>query len=487
MGTSKNQALAPVPPTASPSDTHSSAHLTPEERAARGKNARRKAPRSSHASWKPPEERPDPVALLVEQSATRLPDLVPIRYGRMITSPLAFYRGSAAIMASDLARTPRTGLRAQLCGDAHLSNFGVFSAPDRSLVFDINDFDETLPGPWEWDVKRLVASYEVAMRERAIEPAERRDVVLTAARTYRETMARFAAEGNLDVFYARLDSASLLAGSQAGTDKKQARRLRANLDKAQSKNSLRALGRLTETVDGRTRILSQPPLLVPIGDFTKGEDTARVSELIHEVLAAYRASLPDDRRHLLSQYEYVEAAHKVVGVGSVGLRSWIVLMQGRDERDPLFLQLKQAQESVLEREGVGRSRYRNHGRRVVEGQRLIQAASDVLLGWCRVTALDGVSRDFHVRQLWDGKGSADVSAMRPALFGPHAEACAWTLARGHARTGDRIAIAAYLGTGDAFDVAVADFAIAYADQNEMDYRLLCDAEKAGRITVERGM
>jgi len=461
-------------------------HATPDERISRGKASRQETPRRSQAQWESWPNRPDPVSLLEEQAKTRWPELVPIRYGRMLASPFAFFRGGAYIMASDLATTPRTGLSVQACGDAHLVNFGIYSSPERGQVFDMNDFDETLPGPWEWDVKRLAASFEVAMRDRGMEPADRRDVLLTVASAYRESMAEFATLGNLDVWYKRLDTSIILERLQTDAEKRTVKRTAKLFAKAEGKNNLRALAKLTVMVDGEPRIVSQPPLLEPASELLEGESLANFNKTIHEFLRNYAMSLSDDRRHLLEEYEFRQIARKVVGVGSVGLRSWVVLATGRDNTDPLFLQLKQAEASVLER-FVGRSRYRNHGRRVVEGQRLTQAASDSLLGWYKVLAFDGKVHDFYVRQLWDGKASIDVGTMPPTTFIPYAGMCGWTLARGHARTGDRIALAAYLGTNDVFDNAIADFAVAYADQNERDFEAMQAAFKSGRIQAEMGV
>ncbi len=461
-------------------------HPSPAERVNRGKSSRQETPRRSQGFWEPWPNRPDPVSLLEEQAATRWDELVPIRHGRMLASPFAFFRGGAYIMASDLATTPRTGMKVQACGDAHLVNFGIFSAPDRRLVFDMNDFDETLPGPWEWDVKRLAASFEVAMRDRGMEPAARRDIVLRVVREYRESMATFAQMSNIDVWYARLNTDLLLEKLKAEEAKRNVKSAEKVFAKAQSKNSLRALGKLTVMVDGEPRIISQPPLLVPASELLKGESLEQFNTTIHEFLRNYAMSLPDDRRSLLEGYQFRQIARKVVGVGSVGLRSWIVLATGRDNCDPLFLQLKQAEASVLER-FVGRSRYRNHGRRVVEGQRLTQAASDVLLGWYKVLAFDGKVHDFYVRQLWDGKASVDIGLMPVSLFDVYARMCGWTLARGHARTGDRIALSAYLGASTVFDEAIADFATAYADQNERDFELMQAAAKSGRIVAEMGI
>jgi uncharacterized protein (DUF2252 family) len=461
-------------------------HPSVAERISRGKATRQETPRSSQAFWGTWPNRPDPIALLEEQAATRWTELIPIRNGRMASSPFAFYRGGAYIMASDLATTPRTGLKVQACGDAHLSNFGIFAAPDRSFVFDINDFDETLPGPWEWDIKRLIASFEVAMRDRSMEPQARRAALLMCAMRYRESMAQFAQMSTLDLWYARLDTDTIIRKLEEDSRRQDAKSVAAGVAKATRKNNLRALERLTQTVDGEPRILSQPPLLVPAAELLQGEQLSRFNDTIHEFLRSYALSLPDDRRSLLEEFEFKQIARKVVGVGSVGLRSWVVLTTGRDAQDPLFLQLKQSEASVLER-FVGRSRYRNHGRRVVEGQRLMQAASDVLLGWYKVHAFDGMVHDFYVRQLWDGKSSLDITTMPVSMFEPYAAMCAWTLARAHARTGDRIALAAYLGKADVFDRALADFAAAYADQNEQDFETMQAAIKSGRLEAEIGM
>jgi len=463
-------------------------HLTPAERAARGKGARAEVPRSSHAFFEPWPERPDPVSLLEDQGTSRVPDLVPIRYGRMLVSPFTFYRGAALIMASDLATTPTSGLHVQACGDAHLSNFGVFGSPERRLMFDVNDFDETLPGPWEWDVKRLAASLEIAGRNNEYTDAERRMVILTGVREYRTAMATFASQTNLDVWYARLDMEQLLAQLQAQLDRKRLKGLEKNLAKARTKDSMQAFEKLTTMVDGEPRIISQPPLLVPIEELLPDEvNRKEFQEELVGLIRTYRATLETDRRYLLEQFRFIQLARKVVGVGSVGTRAWIALMLGRDNQDPLFLQVKEAEESVLER-FVGRSEYTNHGQRVVAGQRLMQATSDIFLGWEHVDAgIDGKPRDFYFRQLRDWKGSAEVEAMLPDGMAVYARLCGWTLARAHARSGDRIAIASYLGKGDAFDRAIADFSVAYADQNQRDYEALDAAVKSGRIEAQTGL
>jgi uncharacterized protein (DUF2252 family) len=445
-----------------------------------GKEARRLSPRSGHEEWEPASR--DPVAILAQQDESRVPELVPIRYERMLVSPFTFFRGAAAVMAADLATTPTVGLGAQLCGDAHLSNFGVFSAPDRRLVFDCNDFDETCRGPFEWDVKRLVASLAIAGRDRGFDGKERRRATQSAVRSYREAMGRFAGMRNLDVWYSRLDVEPVLAAVRSRVDDRSLRRAERSLAKARAKDSLRALGKLTYEEKGEIRILSDPPLITPIEELAEGPEA---EAQLQAVLGAYRESLTHDRRHLAGSYRYVHAARKVVGVGSVGTRAWIVLLLGKDSNDPLFLQAKEAQASVLE-PYVGTSPYRNHGRRVVEGQRLMQAASDVFLGWVATKGLDGERRCFYVRQLWDGKGSAEVERMSPPDLALYASLCGEALARAHARSGDRIAIASYLGKGEAFDKALARFAEAYADQNERDFERLVSSRPTGPSAPSAG-
>jgi uncharacterized protein (DUF2252 family) len=459
-------------------------HSTPSESNARGKAARAELPRSAHAGWEPAPMRRDPIDLLEDQAQTRLPELGPIRYGRMLASPFTFFRGAAYLMAADLADGPRTGIYAQLCGDAHLSNFGVFAAPDRRLVFSLNDFDETLPGPFEWDVKRLAASLAVAGRDRGFTDATRRAVVRAAVGEYRTTMARFAEMRNIHVWYARLDVASIR--DQLGSSGKQMKRLQSTVAGARTKDSIRALTKLCRTVDGKLRIIGNPPLVTPIEDVLPGAEREELEDVVRRMIGTYRLTLPRDRRELLESYRFVHAARKVVGVGSVGARTWILLMMGRDKADPLFLQFKEAQASVLE-PFLGKSEFEQHGQRVVEGQRMMQAAPDVMLGWERIITIDGVERDFYIRQLWDSKGSAEVEVMDPAELEAYGRVCGWTLARAHARSGDRIAIAAYLGRGDAFDRAMATFAETYADQNERDYRALEAAVTSGRVVAELGV
>jgi uncharacterized protein (DUF2252 family) len=461
-------------------------HLSHVEHADRGKAARKSVPRRSHATWVPAADRPNPVDLLEEQSAARVPELVPIRYGRMLVSPFTFYRGGAYLMAADLAHTPVSGLNVQLCGDAHLSNFGGFASAERHMVFDINDFDETLPGPWEWDIKRLAVSFEIAGRDRGFSDAERREAVLEVARSYREAMAMFAGKRDLDVWYARLDIEALLPQIEQAVGSKQTKTLERNLAKARTKDSMRALDKLTHLVDGEPKILSQPPLVVPIAELFPQMEAKQLESTLRRLLRQYRASLQNDRRVLVERFELADVARKVVGVGSVGTRAWILLMLGRDDQDPLFLQVKEADSSVLE-SFVGASAFKNHGQRVVEGQRLMQASSDIFLGWIAITGIDGVKRDFYVRQLWDWKASADIEAFSPKRLGVYARMCGWTLARAHARSGDRIAIAAYLGSGTTFDEAMADFSDAYAKQNEADYATFKAAVDDGRLQVQTGV
>jgi uncharacterized protein (DUF2252 family) len=454
---------------------------------ARGKAARAEVPRSSHATFEPSSSRPDPVAVLKRQAKTRVPELVPIRYGRMLVSAFTFYRGAAMIMAGDLAATPRSGLSVQCCGDAHLSNFGVFASPERRLMFDLNDFDETLPGPWEWDVKRLAASMLIAARDNDFAVKAQDQVVLDAVAEYRTAMAGFAAMSNHDVWYSHLDIEAALQELGPQLKSTQVKRTEKALAKARTKDSMSAFSKLTHVVDGEARIVAEPPLIVPIDDLAQGTEREDMLEGLRELVGSYRQTLEYDRRVLLEEFQLTDIARKVVGVGSVGTRAWIVLMLGRDGRDPLFLQLKEAEASVLE-EFLGPSEFSNHGERVVAGQRLMQASSDIFLGWLHVEeGIDGGNRDFYGRQLKDWKGSAEIEQMRPSGLAAYGRLCGWTLARAHARSGDRIAIAAYLGKGAAFDRAIVEFSRAYAEQNERDYRALAKAVKSGRITAETGL
>jgi uncharacterized protein (DUF2252 family) len=503
------------------------AHPTVSDRKAKGLEARDRAAVSGHAKWKAAVDRPDPVGLLAEQDTTREQDLVPVRHGRMMVSPFTFYRGAAKIMAADLAETPVAGLEAQLCGDAHLSNFGGFASPERILLFDVNDFDETLPGPFEYDVKRMAASFTIAARNNGFTKADAQAATLESVRAYREAMASFAQMGTMDIWYAHLDEDELRAGirtvvagaaaqekaakkaekadKQAKAPKKAekraakqekadreeekaaktaGKRAEKTLAKAHTRDSLQALSKLCEQADGKYQIVSQPPIVVPARDLaaTYGLSPDQVLPVLHEQFRAYRATLQDDRRHLLERFEIVDAARKVVGVGSVGTRAFIVLLQGRDAADPLFLQIKEATASVLE-PYVRKSRYRQHGERVVQGQRMMQAASDIYLGWTK--GLD-VRRHFYWRQLRDMKGSVDVEAMIPLGLTYYARICGWTLARAHARSGDPIAIAEYLGETDAFDKSITDFSQRYADQNERDYTAFVNAVKSGRLEAVQG-
>ncbi len=443
--------------------------------------------RSSHAGFEPSGGRPDPIAVLEQQANTRVPDLVPIRYGRMLVSPFTFYRGAAAIMAGDLAATPRSGFTVQCCGDAHLSNFGLFASPERRLVFDLNDFDETLPGPWEWDVKRLVASMLIAALDNGFSAKQQDRVVLATVASYRETMRQFAKARNLDVWYAHMDIENVLERYAPQFKTKQVKRTQKTVAKARTRDSMSAFSKLTHSVNGHVEIVDQSPLIVPIMKLAARDRADTVFDELREVIRDYRDTLDHDRRVLLEEFELQDVARKVVGVGSVGTRAWIALMMGRDNTDPLFLQVKEAEASVLERL-LGHSAYSNHGQRVVTGQRLMQAASDIFLGWLRVPAgLDGRRRDFYVRQLKDWKGAAEIEQMVPKGMATYGQLCGWTLARAHARSGDRIAIASYLGGSDKFDRAILEFSKAYAVQNERDYKELSKAVKSARVKAQRGL
>ena len=492
-------------------------HPSVEERRAEGEELRERTPPSTQGEWVAGAERFDPIALLERQNETREPDLVPVRHGRMMVSPFTFYRGAAKIMAADLEHTPRAGLTVQLCGDAHLSNFGAFASPERQLLFDLNDFDETLPGPFEYDVKRLAASFTIAARNNGFGKADARDATLAAVRGYRETMAAFAEMSTMDVWYAHLSEATLMEAierfvaadtdasgkkSSKKTQKKakvkaeakaakkstvevDAKRARKAAEKARTRDSLQALSKLAEVVDGKYRIISQPPIVIPMRDLEgrQGMSAEQFEHVVHEQFRAYRATLRDDRRHLLERFQFVDMAHKVVGVGSVGARAFIVLLQGRDQNDPLFLQVKEATASVLE-DHLPKTRYKQPGERVVQGQRLMQAASDIYLGWTKGAQ---ENRFLYWRQLRDMKGSADVESLSPAALAFYAHWCGWTLARAHARSGDPIAIATYLGESDAFDKSVTDFAERYADQNERDYQAFTKAIGSGRLTAIEGL
>jgi uncharacterized protein (DUF2252 family) len=462
-------------------------HLTVAERVARGKAARAEVPRRSHATFDQPPGRPDPIGLLERQAQTRVPELVPIRYGRMLVSPFAFYRGAAMIMAHDLAATPRSGLTVQCCGDAHLSNFGVFASPERRLMFDANDFDETLPGPWEWDIKRLAASMWIAATDNDFAVKDRERIVLDTVGAYRNAVRGFADMRTLDVWYSHLDIDEVLQQFASQFKPSMVKRTEKALAKARTRDSISAFSKLTQVVDGRVEIVDQSPLIVPIEKLVGDRDAGELFEELRLLIRSYRNTLEFDRRVLLEGFELHDLARKVVGVGSVGTRAWIALLMGRDDADPLFLQIKEAEASVLE-ELLGPSEFSNHGERVVTGQRLMQATSDIFLGWLHVPAgLDGRARDFYVRQLKDWKGSAEIEQMVPKGMATYGRLCGWTLARAHARSGDRIAIASYLGGGDGFDRAVVEFARAYAEQNERDYNALVSAVESGRVTAETGL
>jgi uncharacterized protein (DUF2252 family) len=487
------------------------AYPSVEDRRARGREAQERTPASTHSGWRPSADRADPVALLEEQNLTREPDLVPVRHGRMMVSPFTFYRGAAKIMAADLDGTPTAGLEVQLCGDAHLSNFGPYASPERRLVFDLNDFDETLPGPFEYDVKRMAASFTVAGRNNGFSKSDTQASTLASVRAYRQAMAEFAGMRTMDIWYAHLAEDELMRGIRStvaeietqakakkrgkGTPKDTAKEAKAarraaktaekTREKAHTRDSLQALSKLGELVDGRYRIVSQPPIVVPARDLaaTYGMSPDEVGPTLRDQLRAYQATLPDDRQHLLERFEIVDMARKVVGVGSVGTRAFIVLLQGRDAHDPLFLQIKEATASVLE-DHLPRSRYKQHGERVVQGQRMMQAASDIFLGWTQ--GVD-VNRHYYWRQLRDMKGSVEVETALPFGLSYYARLCGWTLARAHARSGDPVAISEYLGDGDPFDRAITDFSERYADQNERDFRNFEEAVQSGRLQAHEGV
>jgi len=459
--------------------TRTPEQLSYADRAALGKDARALAPLDSHAEFRPAASR-DPVGLLLGQAKSRVPELVPVRHGRMLVSPFTFFRGAALPMAADLAGTPASGLRVQLCGDAHLSNFGAFASPERNLVFDVNDFDETLPGPFEWDMKRLAASLAVAGRDNGFPAKARRKIVLAAAEGYRTAMRQFAGQPFLDVWYAHLDIEQALGTFRSQMKAKRFKAAGKMLAKAHTADSTKAQAKLTTATNGSRRIVSDPPMIVPVEDLFADIQADALYKEIRTVLSKYGRTLQSDRRHLLEEFTLVQMARKVVGVGSVGTRAWIVLMDAGDGAEPLFLQAKEAQPSVLEAY-CGRSEYANQGERVVAGQHLMQAESDIFLGWTRAVGPDQVNRDFYVRQLKDWKFSVPIEMMIPSGMQVYAGICGWTLARAHARSGDRIALAAYLGRSARFDQAIADFAETYADQNERDYAAFQAAARDGRV------
>ena len=472
------------------------AHPTVAERQAQGKSAREHSSLAGHNGWAPAKDRPDPVSLLEAQNLTREPDLVPVRHGRMMVSPFTFYRGAAKIMATDLKDTPRAELNVQLCGDAHLSNFGGFASPERTLLFDVNDFDETLPGPFEYDVKRMAASFTIAARHNGFAKADVTDSTLTAVRAYREAMAEFAAMGNMEIWYARLTEEAIMDAmrgmtkgartkQEASSAKKDQARVEKTAQKAHTSDSMLALSKLAEVVDGRYRIASQPPLVIPARDLEAmyGYSATQLEDMIHHQFRSYRATLQEDRRHLLERFDIIDVARKVVGVGSVGTRAFIVLLQGRDEHDPLFLQIKEATASVYE-DHLPQSTFRQHGERVVQGQRIMQAASDIYLGW---TKGEEANRYLYWRQLRDMKASAVVERMNRTMLGLYGQICGWTLARAHARSGDAVVLGAYLGKSDKFDQSITDFSARYADQNERDYQAFTAAIRSGRLQAVQGV
>lgn len=462
---------------------------TPAARLAAGRASRAEVPLDAHAQVPAIRARADAVDVLAAQAATRVPELVPIRYGRMLVSPFTFFRGAAAVMAADLARTPVSGWTCQICGDAHLSNFGLFASPERRMVFDVNDFDETHPGPWEWDVKRLAASLVVAARDNGFRRKVRSGVVLAAVGRYREAMQRFAGQREVDVWYARADLEEVNELLKEQLSKTRRKRFAEAQAKARTRDTMQAFRKMTALVDGHRRIVADPPLLVPIQDLLPEAGRAELERHMRDLLAGYAGTLSPDRRHLFRSFHFVDLARKVVGVGSVGTRCWVVLLSGRDEDDPLLLQVKEAPPSVLAAHVRARpdAGWRSEGERVVSGQRLMQAAGDIFLGWQSFAGFDGRTRDFYVRQLRDWKGSAIVETMDPEGMRVYGALCGWTLARAHARTGDRIAIAGYLGDDDAFDRALVEFAETYADRNEHDYERLVAAARSGRIPVREGV
>ena len=463
------------------------AHPERARRVELGKAARTALPLEAHAELYLPENRPDPVDLLVEQGESRVQELLPIRYGRMSATPFTFYRGAALVMAVDLGNGPDTGLHTQICGDAHLANFGVFASPERRMLFDINDFDETARGPFEWDVKRLAASLEIAGRSNGFSRKVRRRIVVESVREYRETMRDFADMGNLDVWYARIDMDEAMARIRSQVTKKGAKLAEEAMVKARTRTSAQAVLKMTTVVDGQLRLRHQPPLIETIEELLPDTTREEFTETMRTMVREYRATLPSDRRHLLEQYEIIDMARKVVGVGSVGTRCWVLLLRGIDSGDPLMLQAKEAGPSVIHRAKIVGRRKANNGERVVHGQRLMQAASDIFLGWKRQEGTDGVTRDFYLRQLRDWKLSFPAEMMQPLGMTEYAKLCAWTLARAHARAGDRVAMAAYLGKKHHFEEALADFAVAYADQNESDHARLVEAISSGRLQAVTGL
>jgi uncharacterized protein (DUF2252 family) len=435
-----------------------------QERRQKGKELRKRVPRSSHGAFKR-QPGVNPVAILLGQDEGRVQSLVPVRHQRMGESAYAFYRAGAKLMAVDLSSTPTTNLIAQLCGDAHLANFGWYGSPERDLVFDVNDFDETLPGSFEWDLKRMAASFAIASADNGFDEKDSRKSAAASVNAYRDEMAAFAQEGFLDVWYSQVSANDILDALEADGKTKKAKEAGKRAKKARRKDSMHVLGKLTETVDGRARIKSDPPFVVPLRDMAAELRPDDVQQVVQDVLASYVESVPDRFAVLLRRYRYVDMAFKVVGVGSVGTRCFIVFLEGRDDADPLFLQIKQAEKSALETY-FPPSAYAHPGRRVVEGQQLMQTSSDIFLGW--TSADDGIQ--FYVRQLKDMKASVDVASLSPKDMRKYARACGATLARSHSRSGDPAIMSGYMGSGDVFADAITDFAVAYAAQNEADYQ-----------------
>ncbi len=451
---------------------------TPAERKAKGKEIRNTVPRSSHAVWSPPAERADPVMLITDQDKDRLQFLVPIRHYRMAESAFTFYRGTAKVMAADLAGTPATGLTSQLCGDAHLSNFGSFGTPTRQQVFDTNDFDETLPGPWEWDLKRIVASFVLAGRDNEFDDGDTHDMTRNAVVGYQNAMAKYTKMTTLDAWYAHL---TLQQINDALPKKKDRKAQAKHAAKSRSKGSMKALKKLAEKVDGTLRIKSDPPLIIPLRDLPASDNPDELGSEVERSFAEYKSTLDDNRKVLLDKYHVVDGALKVVGVGSVGTRCLIVLLEANDDSDPLFLQLKEATASVLE-DHLPKSRYSHHGERVVRGQRLMQVSSDIFLGW----SVGAGGHAYYWRQLYDMKGSADIAKMSPRLMKQYAQICGWTLAHSHARSGDPFQISGYIGSGTVFAESLTEFAYAYADQAQRDFEAFTAAIASGRIEAKEG-
>ena len=452
-------------------------------RAAAGTELRGRFPLADHAAWQFSPDRRDVIGLLEQQNTIRLQSLIPLRFSRMAVSPFTFYRGAAAIMANDLARTPVTGIPVQCIGDAHIGNFGIFYSPSKRLMFDVNDFDETTIGPWEWDIKRLAVSVEIAGRTLGLKESQCRQAVHRCVRHYRESIRDFASRGFLDTWYTHIDLEDRLDELEKSTKARPSRTLHGAISKAKAKDSRKAADRLTYVDNGRLRFRSDPPELVQINDLPGYDDVDALRGRLDMLLDTYRDSLYADRRHVLDQYHFEDIARKVVGVGSVGTRCWVGAFVGRDLSDPLILQMKEAVASVLA-PYVGNAPYPTHGERVVQGQKLVQSTADILLGWAQFIASDGRPRDYYVRQLWNGKGSINLDTLHADSLSNLGALCAWCLAHAHARSGDSVAIGAYLGQGEEFDDALVAFSAAYADQNEDDFALFTRLIKSGELPSE---